>query len=310
MNLRQNASCSFDIPELCFDLFYPGHYCRKIKAVRLTIPCVAGPLTNVGATLTLTASKLRLKPTTADTDLVPIQLKHSNVIFTSTGQNDTGIFEFSFRDERYMPFEGAGAISSWKVELPAGFRQFDYQTITDVILHISYTAEQDDLLRQKVEEKNGAIATALQSQPLARLFSLRQEFPGVLNRLLHSAANTPVTVSIGPNYLPFFIAGNSVQVTKATLLLRTPPSQMVGKFAVTIDGTNVTGFALDPMMANLWSSDIRAIFAGGLFGDHALIIANAGSLAPDAPLPNASAAIDDTRLLDMMLYVEYKLSTN
>ena len=39
LNLRQNASCSFDIPELCFDLFYPGQYWRKIKAVRMTIPC-------------------------------------------------------------------------------------------------------------------------------------------------------------------------------------------------------------------------------------------------------------------------------
>jgi hypothetical protein len=35
VNLRENATCSFTIPELCFDLFYPGQYFRKIKAVRL-----------------------------------------------------------------------------------------------------------------------------------------------------------------------------------------------------------------------------------------------------------------------------------
>ncbi len=309
LNLRQNASCSFDIPELCFDLFYPGQYCRKIKAVRLTIPCVAGPLTNVGATLTLTASKLRLQPKTGDTNLIPVQMNHSVVIATSTAQNDVGVFEFSFRDERYMPFEGAGAISTWKVELPSGFRQFDYQTITDVIVHISYTAQQDDSLRQIVEQKNGTLATVLKSQPLGRLFSLRQEFPTVLNRLLHSAANTPVTVTIGANYLPFFIASSAIQVTQAVILLRTAVSQTVESFAITVDGTKVTDFAVDPTMGNLWSSDVSAAFATGLFGDHVVTVTNAGNLTPETPRPGIPAAIDETKLLDVMLYVQYQLTT-
>ena len=46
----------------------------------------------------------------------------------------------SFRDERYLPFEGAGAISKWRVELPAQFRQFDYDTIADVVLRLRYTS--------------------------------------------------------------------------------------------------------------------------------------------------------------------------
>jgi Tc toxin complex TcA C-terminal TcB-binding domain len=32
-------------------------------------------------------------------------------IATSSAQNDSGMFELNFRDERYLPFEGAGAIS-------------------------------------------------------------------------------------------------------------------------------------------------------------------------------------------------------
>lgn len=39
-------------------------------------------------------------------------------IATSGGQNDSGLFELNFRDERYLPFEGAGAISRWRIELP------------------------------------------------------------------------------------------------------------------------------------------------------------------------------------------------
>jgi hypothetical protein len=29
---------------------------------------------------------------------------------------DAGMFELNFRDERYLPFEGAGAISEWRLE--------------------------------------------------------------------------------------------------------------------------------------------------------------------------------------------------
>ena len=50
------------------------------------------------------------------------------------------MFELNFRDERYLPFEGAGAISNWRFAMPGTFRPFDYSTITDVVLHLRYTA--------------------------------------------------------------------------------------------------------------------------------------------------------------------------
>src|SRR5215212_6348397 len=90
-----------------------------------------------------------------------------------------GVFEMNFRDERYMPFEGAGAVSRWQLELPKNFRQFDYETINDVILSIAYTASEDGALRQAVEDLNadieGTLLNLLSEKPVARLFSLRQD---------------------------------------------------------------------------------------------------------------------------------------
>ena len=63
-------------------------------------------------------------------------------IATSTGQSDAGLFELNFHDERYLPFEGAGAMSQWRLELPTVSRQFDYQTISDVVMQLSYTARE------------------------------------------------------------------------------------------------------------------------------------------------------------------------
>ena len=41
---------------------------------------------------------------------------------------------------RYLPFEGAGADATWTLELPTDFKSFDYSMISDVMLHMRYTA--------------------------------------------------------------------------------------------------------------------------------------------------------------------------
>ena len=64
----------------------------------------------------------------------------TQTIATSTGQNDAGLFEVNLRDERWLPFEGQGAISTWNLVLDPRDNNFDFGSITDVILHLRYTA--------------------------------------------------------------------------------------------------------------------------------------------------------------------------
>ena len=66
--LRLTGECKFNIPEWLFDLTYPGQYRRRLKAARLTIPCVTGPYTNVGATLRLEGSEIRFDSTALSHD--------------------------------------------------------------------------------------------------------------------------------------------------------------------------------------------------------------------------------------------------
>ncbi len=148
IQLRETGKCEFALPEVLFDMDYAGHYKRRIKSVSVSIPCIAGHYTSINATLTLLENKFRntaigskkYEEDTEETDerfssyIIPI-----NAIATSNAQNDSGMFELNFKDERYLPFEGAGVISKWRLELPA-FRQFDYHTISDAIIHLKYTA--------------------------------------------------------------------------------------------------------------------------------------------------------------------------
>ena len=155
--LKTTGITEFGLLEEIFDMDYAGHYFRRIKSVSISIPCQAGPNTTIAATLRLLKNSIRINTSGTtyernNEEGVPIddeRFVESMVSFkavaTSHGQNDAGVFELNFRDERYLPFEGAGVISNWKLEMPSQLplRQFDYNTITDAVLHIKYTARED-----------------------------------------------------------------------------------------------------------------------------------------------------------------------
>ncbi|MBK8493230.1 MAG: hypothetical protein IPL49_20690 [Saprospirales bacterium] len=141
----------------------------------ITIPCVAGPYTAINATLRLKNNSIRIKA--ADNPTLD-NIGSFNPL-PPAPPRETGLFELNFRDERYLPFEYAGVISSWELEMmeDKALRQFDYNTISDVIMHVRYTAREDDALKTKAIAKLKAISAQLGDQPLVRLFNLRHDFP-------------------------------------------------------------------------------------------------------------------------------------
>ena len=185
--LRATGRCTVYLSEELFDMDGPGHYFRRIKTVAVSIPCVAGPYTSVNCTLTLLKSSIRKNSLLRDNnyaregsedDRFSDHLGSIQPIVTSTGQNDSGLFETNLRDERFLPFELSGVISKWQLELPAKVRQFDYDTISDVILHIRYTArEGGELLRQGAVTNLETKIKNAEAAGSVRLFSVRHEFP-------------------------------------------------------------------------------------------------------------------------------------
>jgi hypothetical protein len=237
IELRETGKSYVSLPEELFDLDFQGHYFRRIKSVSLSIPCIAGPYTTVNCSLRLLKNATRFNTSMGDegyvhnhdgglwidddrfrTTTVPV-----TSIATSTGQNDAGMFEFNFRDERYLPFEGAGVISDWMIELSTEkeLRQFDYSTISDVILHLKYTARENGGLFKK-----NAVAyikdfimniNKLTDQPLMRMFSMKHEFPTQWHKFLHPAtegAEQVLSFTIGKERFPFFAQDMDIVVMK------------------------------------------------------------------------------------------------
>ncbi len=238
IQLRETGSCYFSLPEELFDLDFQGHYFRRIKSVSVSIPCVAGPYTTVSCTLRLLRNSVRVNTRMNSQG----KYEHENdggvwiddnrfrtvnapitSIATTTGQNDAGVFEFSFRDERYLPFEGAGVISDWQMELTTDedLRQFDYSTIPDVILHIRYTArEGGGTFRDKVIEHLRDFLGS--NQPLVRMLSLKNEFPAEWHRFLYSTEGEDPVIRfvVGRERFPFIAQRRNIKVSRIDVFVR------------------------------------------------------------------------------------------
>jgi len=266
--LKEKGECSVTIPEALFDLDYPGHYLRRIKSVSITIPCVTGPYTGVPCTLTLLKSTIRHGKTLtggkyarqgeADQGEGDSRFADSfgaiQSIVTSSAQNDHGLFELNLGDQRYLPCEGVGACSTLRLELPQQFKQFDHNTITDVVIQMRYTArEGGKLLKdQCVKEMMAALnAVAVlpgqdeDSKGLVRLFSLRHDFPNEWHRLKQS--NT-AKLTVRLDQLPFFVQDHTPTVDTVTWLARVTNDPAT--YAMSVDG-EVFDLTPDPSLNNL-----------------------------------------------------------
>ncbi|MEI7768417.1 MAG: hypothetical protein WCI67_00435 [Chloroflexales bacterium] len=220
LTLKATGACQVSIPEWVFDLDTPGHYLRRIKTVGLTIPCVTGPYTSVSCTLTLTKSSLRRSPLPGDgyarqgseDDRFVDYFSATQSIVTSSAQNDSGLFEANLHDDRLLPFEGAGAESAWKLELPTDFRQFDYRTISDVILHMRYTAREGGVpLRKGAVDSLKAMVAAVGTSGLGLLFSLRHDFSSEWAAFVKGAGDFAATIR--KDYFPYLAENKVITIT-------------------------------------------------------------------------------------------------
>lgn len=230
IELQQTGSCAFRLPEIWLDLYYPGQYKRRIRSVRCTIPCVTGPYSNVSAKLTLTGSRMRTEPQAGSEHVMLVPEQRNASIVVSSANADAGLFELNFNDERYLPFEGAGAISDWQLELPARLRPFDYDTITDVILHVSFTARYDGRFKQEVEDGLAAqFSAAARDNGLLCAISLKHEFPSEYHRLLNGIDGQPSTaaVKLDRRYFPYFLNGHDLTLRQARIVLQPPAGRAI-----------------------------------------------------------------------------------
>ena len=173
---------------------------------------------------------------------------------TSSGTDDSGLFETSLRDERFLPFEGSGAEGTWTLQLPNEFRQFDYDSISDVILHVRYTARSaGGGLRDAAVSNLESIFGAVNDAGPATLLSLPHDYPTEWHRF--ASGTEPLSVPLSRLHFPYLAQGREIRIQAIDLFTVTdaPP------LGVALSPQQL-GLAAFPVLSPQQQEDIALVF--------------------------------------------------
>jgi hypothetical protein len=314
LDLRQSGTCTFNLKEEWFDLDYPGQYLRRIKSVSISMPCIAGPYTTINCTLRQNKSQYRkfisvldpyaenTAPGTIDDRFVKLPAV-PGCIATSTAQNDSGVFELNFRDERYLPFENTGAISEWILEFPSDTRQFDFETISDVILHIRYTSrEGGDTLKSAANGYITALISNSGETLLPRYFSVKHEFSNFWFMAFQqkadvdgSAVGRPFSLPLRHDLFPQYAGNRTIQISVEDFHLKTKEPIPAGTVY------KLVGFS-DEVASHTVHNHAFPIPMSILYGETA-----AFEFTLYKEVDNVATLIEESELSDLFIVMHYHL---
>ncbi len=207
MELQATGRCQVTVSEALLDGDFPGHYFRRVKTVSLTIGGALKPYTNVNCTLTLLENRIRTdanasgsyaQSADADDSRFLVNAAPIQAVATSKPDADPGLFQLRFDDERYLPFEGAGAISTWRIELQQTDNAVDLSQIGDVVLTLAYTARTGGAALEgaaRADREKGLARGGIKPEA-QQLVSLKRDEPAAWKRLEDAAAGQEVEVPL------------------------------------------------------------------------------------------------------------------
>ncbi|MFJ5295500.1 neuraminidase-like domain-containing protein [Pseudomonas sp. NPDC088368] len=161
-DLRSRGDIDFQLKPSLFDQDYPGHYLRQLAQMSVSLPGVLGPYENARLTLSQLSSSYLLKPDMGGSKYLyqqaqELEGQHDDVnpryvlanprvnqqVAISGDLESAGMLDARPGDERYLPFEGTGAVSSWSLSFPrhaSARQQALFDGLQDIILHVRYYA--------------------------------------------------------------------------------------------------------------------------------------------------------------------------
>ncbi len=324
LNLRAGKPATFSITETMLDFDFPGHYARQLSSVSVSIPAIIGPYQNINAVLTQTANSVVLTPDKSIVDYLvtldcgqtpnenqpPAGLRQNwqaqQGIAITRARNDSGMFELDFGSDKYMPFEGTGAISSWQLAIPPENNRLDLSQLTDVVITLHYTAIDGGSTFDGSPSFRTDVLNVLRKHNVKYTGKLyldaAQSFASAWYAFLNPPANPTtqtLTLDLQPGMLPYLPAP---VLTGALIKLDVGP---------TVASTDSTNF----VTLTIGSHSYPLTFTGGLASVTGLNLAAADFLQPwslqltlaNAPDEHllANGRLNPAALLDLVLVLSY-----
>lgn len=306
LKLRTTGVCDFDIPEAMYDMDHAGHYFRRLKSVSISIPCISGPYTSISAKLSLINNRYRKNTAlsneysedSGNDDRFVYNIGAIQSIATSNAQNDSGVFELNFRDERYLPFEGTGAISSWRLELPDTIKQFDYNTISDAIIHVKYTSREGGsglrtAANQVLADQLNKIRQSLNKTGLQLAINVKHDLPNEWHLLKQKATTS---LKIDKSRLPYMVQSLDTSIVNVFFAVKLKKSAPNTSFFIQIN--NIEKIKLDHNTELDRSKEGKKIFSKTIEGEVGLNI----------PFTFTVNEEETENLEELIMVINYKIS--
>lgn len=268
-----------------FDLAYPGTYAGRIQTLEVEISGLI-PMSGVSGTLTNGGISFFRVPSPAwppQTSGLKARVQSAETLVLSDYRvrNDALVFSPDLRMLGIM--QGAGVVSSWRLEIPRGVNDLDYGTITDVLLTFTYSARYDPQLRDLVLAQLATIPALNTAQ---RGLPLRWVYP---DAYFHFQDTGTFSVTLGPGDFPRFqtqpqlldvgvlvSTDGSVAAAGLKLGLSTPAHAAItgstdagGAIQAGAAGSPwqplAAGTALGPYTLTMTAADNPALVKGGVF---------------------------------------------
>ncbi|OUC11704.1 MAG: hypothetical protein B0A82_26270 [Alkalinema sp. CACIAM 70d] len=217
LRLKTKGVCEFALTESLFDYDFPGHYCRQIRTISLSFD-FGDNAQPILATLTQLTHKTVLEPDPKAVKYLldpkgqpPESLRNGwkasqQIALSHVDENEknNGLFELRFDDDRYLPFENTGAVSTWRLELNGKKNSYNIAALRDVVINLKYMAEQGGQVFAS------AVKGLLKPYPTARFLDVAQEFPDEWAAFLEGEGDAlilPMSRDLFPNMSSSKITG-------------------------------------------------------------------------------------------------------
>ena len=208
LKLKADGVCEFEFGEALFDYDFPGHYCRQVKTIAVDLALGDGVFAN--ATLTQLTSRVVIEPDAkavgflfAPKETPPLSIRSNwkaqqQIALSSHTQDQTnsGMFELRFDSDRFLPFEGTGAVSRWRLGLGGPPGAYDLGALTGVTITLKYSALQGG------DAFAAAVRGLLKPTDVLRAFNLSTDFADAWQGFIGGDADVldlPLTPANFPN---------------------------------------------------------------------------------------------------------------
>ena len=194
----------------------------------------------------------------------------------------------------------------WHLELPAAIRQFDYNTISDVIIILKYTARDGgETLRAdattSLSKQINQMLVSTKDTGLMRIFSAKNDLSTEWYRFMHPVNATDeqtFTLILDNSRFPLFVQGRTIKITAIELVA---------------DATVQGGTDLAPLqIVTPSSTDSLTLTAAGVYGswlsgsvDYSKNMKEPGTWVIKNPMANQR--LKDSDWKNMVIIVRYQV---